>query len=78
MGLPIPVGIDDLTWTLLKYVEYDAEEESESVVSGIEAAEAQSYMKCEIALHVMHECFEPLEEFWTGRDIVNDVIFSRR
>ncbi|CAN1847123.1 Increased DNA methylation 1 [Linum perenne] len=75
VGLPIPVGVDDLTWTLLKSVEYD---DKESSVSSIEAAEAQSYMKLEIALHVMHECFEPLEEFRTGRDIVNDVIFSRR
>ncbi|CAN0853902.1 Increased DNA methylation 1 [Linum grandiflorum] len=75
VGLPIPVGIDGLTWTLLKNVEYD---DKESVVSGIEAAEAQSYMKREIALQVMHECFEPLEEFCTGRDIVNDVIFSTR
>ncbi|CAI0424499.1 unnamed protein product [Linum tenue] len=68
LGVPVPVGVDDLTWTLLK---------SDSGDSSIEA-KAQSYMKLGIALHIMHECFEPLEESRTRRDIVNDVIFNER
>ncbi|CAN1329453.1 Increased DNA methylation 1 [Linum perenne] len=76
LGIPVPAGVDDLTWTLQKsVVESDGRAEF-GVASDIEA-EAQSYMKLAIALHVMHECFEPLEESTTGRDVVNDVIFSR-
>ncbi|CAN1230569.1 Increased DNA methylation 1 [Linum grandiflorum] len=76
LRIPIPAGVDGLTWTLHKSVsESDARTES-GVASDIEA-EAQSYMKLGIALHVIHECFEPLEESSTGRDVVSDVIFSR-
>ncbi|KAM3373958.1 putative protein isoform X2 [Capsicum galapagoense] len=60
------VGDDDLTWTLLKYTKADDSESS-----------AEIYSRLRVALNVMHECFEPVEELLTGRDITKDVIFSR-
>lgn len=60
------VGNDNLTWTLLKYKESDDDESS-----------AEIYCRLCVALNVMHECFEPVKEQLTGRDIVEDVIFNR-
>ncbi|KAM3739421.1 hypothetical protein ACB098_08G023000 [Castanea mollissima] len=37
----------------------------------------ENYSKLNIALDVMHECFEPVKESRTRRDLVEDVIFSR-
>lgn len=67
LGKPIPVGLDNLTWTLWKYKR--AGPENEHLV--------QSYSKLNVALSVMHECFEPVKENHTRRDLVEDVIFSR-
>lgn len=70
LGKPIPVGRDELTWTILKHKKpeggnHDMEEMTES------------YSKLNIAISVMHECFEPVKEPRTQRDIVEDVIFCR-
>ncbi|CAI0400010.1 unnamed protein product [Linum tenue] len=73
LGKPIPVGVENLSWTLLKFVESDSTGFGASTIE----IQAQSYSKLNVALHVMHECFEPLEEPHT-RDIVEDVIFSKR
>lgn len=62
----IIVGNDNLTWTLLKYIEHDAD-----------APSVEIYARLCVALNVMHECFEPVKELLTGRDIVEDVIFNR-
>uniref|UniRef100_A0A5B7BUP7 PHD finger transcription factor n=1 Tax=Davidia involucrata TaxID=16924 RepID=A0A5B7BUP7_DAVIN len=67
LGKPVPVGKDNLTWTLLKYV-HDASDNE---------ASAENYSKLNVALGVMHECFEPVKESRTRRDLVEDVIFSR-
>lgn len=40
-------------------------------------ATAQNYSKLSVALEVMHECFEPVKEPRTKRDLVEDVIFCR-
>lgn len=68
LGKPIPVGVDNLTWTLLKPMTSDNHD--------IEAF-TENYSKLNIALDVMHECFEPVKESRTRRDLVEDVIFSR-
>jgi hypothetical protein len=74
LGKPVLVGEDNLTWTLLKYVN--------SENSGVSNAEndlvAESYTKLSVALSVMHECFEPLHNSFSSRDIVEDVIFNQR
>ena len=39
---------------------------------------AESYSKLNLALSVMHECFESLRKTLSSRDMVEDVIFGRR
>ncbi|XP_027090268.1 uncharacterized protein LOC113780994 [Coffea eugenioides] len=73
LGKPIPVGHDNLTWTLLKYK--NAEDSDQDGLDNEHLME--SYSKLNIALSVMHECFEPMKEPRTKRDLVEDVIFSR-
>ncbi|WCJ35552.1 Acyl-CoA N-acyltransferase with RING/FYVE/PHD-type zinc finger domain [Euphorbia peplus] len=34
--------------------------------------------KLNLALKVMHECFDPATEFFTGRDLIEDVLFSKK
>ncbi|XP_034687735.1 uncharacterized protein LOC117916041 isoform X2 [Vitis riparia] len=73
LGKPIPVGVDNLTWTLLKptiseWFDMDVPDNK---------ALTEVYSKLNIALNVMHECFEPIKEPHTGRDLVEDVIFCR-
>ncbi|KAA8543719.1 hypothetical protein F0562_022104 [Nyssa sinensis] len=67
LGKPVPVGKDNLTWTLLKYMHDCSDNE----------ASTENYSKLNVALGVMHECFEPVKESRTRRDLVEDVIFSR-
>ncbi|XVF69023.1 hypothetical protein PTKIN_Ptkin11bG0047800 [Pterospermum kingtungense] len=73
LGRPIPVGTDNLTWTLIKSMQSDTHDldasDNEEMV--------ENYSKLSIALDVMHECFEPVKEPRTGRDLVADIIFSR-
>ncbi|KAG2669946.1 hypothetical protein I3760_14G059900 [Carya illinoinensis] len=68
LGKPIPVGEDNLTWMLLKPMTPDSHD--------LEAL-SENYSKLNVALGVMHECFIPMKEPRTRRDLVEDVIFSR-
>ena len=73
LGRPIPVGTDNLTWTLIKSMKSDTHDldasDNEAVI--------ENYSKLSIALDVMHECFEPVKETHTGRDLVADILFNR-
>ncbi|PSS09497.1 Increased DNA methylation like [Actinidia chinensis var. chinensis] len=74
LGKSIPVGQDNLTWTLLKYVKCDDDDECD----GSDTEDLmEKYSKLNVALSVMHECFEPVKDSRTRRDLVEDVIFSR-
>lgn len=68
LGKQIPVGVDNMTWTLLKPMMSDSHD--------VEAM-TENYSKLNVALGVMHECFEPVKEPHTQRDLVEDVIFNR-
>ncbi|KAL3649142.1 hypothetical protein CASFOL_005545 [Castilleja foliolosa] len=70
---PLPVGTENLTWTLVKCIE------SESYDHGTSDGEylVEDYSKLNVALSVMHECFEPVQEPRTRTDLVEDVIFNR-
>ncbi|GMJ02580.1 hypothetical protein HRI_003927200 [Hibiscus trionum] len=69
-GKPTVVG-KNLTWTLLK-------SNPRAHWHGMESStEKENQSKLRAALEVMHECFEPSEAVETGRDLVEDVIFSR-
>ncbi|KAL6341095.1 hypothetical protein AAG906_032210 [Vitis piasezkii] len=73
VGKSFPVGVDNLTWTLLKPIRSEG---LEIDLPDIEAL-TEVYSKLNIALGVMHECFEPVKEPHTRRDVVEDVIFCR-
>ncbi|KAE8655448.1 putative 20G-Fe(II) oxidoreductase [Hibiscus syriacus] len=73
LGRPIPVGTDNLTWTLIKSVQPESHDPGASYNETM----VENYSKLSIALEVMHECFEPVKESRTGRDLVADIIFSR-
>ncbi|CAK9149220.1 unnamed protein product, partial [Ilex paraguariensis] len=72
LGKPIPVGSDNLTWTLLKYVKSDGCDHSATDAE----ASVENYSKLNVALGVIHECFWPVKEPLTRRDLVEDVVFS--
>lgn len=57
----IPVGNDNLTWTLLKY----------------KKTEVHNRSKLNVVIKLLHECFNPVKEPLTQRDIVEDVIFCK-
>ncbi|KAH6814513.1 hypothetical protein C2S51_023531 [Perilla frutescens var. frutescens] len=73
LGKKIPVGTENLTWTLVKYVETDFSKHDASDDEGF----VECYSKLNVALSVMHECFEPVKEPRTRRDLMEDVIFNR-
>lgn len=67
------MGMNNLSWTLLKCVN------SEGCDLGSTKNDllVESYSKLNVALSVMHECFEPLKELYSGRDLMEDVLFSK-
>ncbi|KAI3890947.1 hypothetical protein MKW92_030691 [Papaver armeniacum] len=71
LGKSVPVGKDNLSWTILKSTK-DARQPFGP--SEIEVAmECQS--KLNVALAIMHECFEPIKD--TRRDLIEDVLFNK-
>ncbi|RYR27745.1 hypothetical protein Ahy_B01g051782 [Arachis hypogaea] len=73
LGEPVSVGINNLTWTLVKYI--NSESSDPCTTQGYLLPE--SYSKLNVALSVMHECFEPLKEPSSTRDLTEDVLFSQ-
>ncbi|XP_055812830.1 uncharacterized protein LOC129882524 isoform X2 [Solanum dulcamara] len=73
LAKPVMVGIDNLTWTLLKYVKPD---DFNSDAANDEFI-LETYSKLSVALDVMHECFEPVKEPYTRRNLMEDLIFNR-
>ncbi|KAM2614134.1 hypothetical protein TB2_028790 [Malus domestica] len=73
LGKQIPVGDDNLSWSLLKLNKCDTHATDEHDID-----DALTDSRLNIALDVVHECFLPVKEPLTGRDLVEDVIFSRR
>ncbi|KAJ4725560.1 PHD zinc finger protein [Melia azedarach] len=69
LGKPIPVGVSNLTWTLVKSMQQDMVE--------VDVTEIEALSKLNLACSVMHECFEPVNEPYTSSDVVEDVLFSR-
>lgn len=67
------MGLDNLTWSILKPMKAD---NHYADVPDVDAL-AENYSKLNVALGVMHECFEPVKEPFTGRDLVEDIIFCR-
>ena len=74
LGKPLIVGANNLTWTLVKFIN----SESCDVGSTKNDLMAEKYSKLSVALSVMHECFEPLKNSFTSKDMIDDVIFNTR
>ncbi|KAJ9543671.1 hypothetical protein OSB04_023378 [Centaurea solstitialis] len=73
LGKSIPVGRDNLTWTLLKHKKLESSDYDDSDAEEL----TENNSKLNVAISVMHECFEPVKEPRTGRDITEDVILCR-
>ncbi|KAL2317482.1 hypothetical protein Fmac_031358 [Flemingia macrophylla] len=74
LGKPFVVGVNNLTWTLVKFIDsqsFDADNIKNDLL-------AEKYSKFSVALSVMHECFEPLKNPFSNRDVIDDVIFNTR
>lgn len=69
LGEPFPVGVDGLTWTLVKCID------SGSCYLDNSKSElwAECHNKLNVALSVMDGCFEPLKESASCRYLVDDV-----
>ncbi|TKY56488.1 Increased DNA methylation 1 [Spatholobus suberectus] len=74
LGKPVTVGVNNLTWTLVKFINSEISDVGNTKNDLL----AENYSKLSVALSVMHECFEPLKNPFTNRDIIDDVIFNTR
>jgi len=73
IGKPREVSVEKLTWRLVQSLEPNMYGDD---ASKIEAA-AENHCILSVALDVMHELFEPVKRPHGGRDLAEDVIFSR-
>ncbi|KAL1372190.1 hypothetical protein AAHE18_01G186000 [Arachis hypogaea] len=71
LGKPIPVGDGNLTWTLLTSLKKSTNDnDDDGTITEMES-------KLNVALGIIHECFEPIIDPVFGRDIAADIMFSR-
>ncbi|KAK7283251.1 hypothetical protein RIF29_12653 [Crotalaria pallida] len=73
IGKTISLEADNLTLTFLKKTLRCDGNYSDDELEGL----SQIENRLSVALGVMHECFEPITDVTSGRDIVADVIFSK-
>ncbi|MCL7041618.1 hypothetical protein MKW94_018392 [Papaver nudicaule] len=72
LGKPVSVGVDSLTWTILR----PRKDACNSFVPSDTEADMELQSKLHVALGVMHECFEPIKDPYTNRDLVEDILFN--
>lgn len=65
---------DNLTWSLLKSTKTDCCSSNSTDIDAL----TENCSKLNVALGVMHECFEPVKDAHTRRDLVEDILFNRR
>ncbi|XP_057851816.1 uncharacterized protein LOC131061996 isoform X3 [Cryptomeria japonica] len=73
VGVVNPMGVGGLSWTLLRSTEGDvkiSDQNSDEVM-------AEYRSKLSVAVSVMHECFAPMIETTTKKDIINELIFNK-
>ncbi|KAL9688256.1 hypothetical protein QQ045_032675 [Rhodiola kirilowii] len=73
LGKPFALGSDNLTWTLVAANKCGSSQPDLADMDTL----TENYSKLNVALSIMHECFEPIKDPRTKRDIVEDAIFSR-
>ncbi|GLJ11266.1 hypothetical protein SUGI_0149860 [Cryptomeria japonica] len=73
VGMVNPLGVEGLSWMLLRSTEEDHESFDQTSVE----ATAEHHSKLFVALSVMQECFTPIIESRTKKDLVEGLIFNR-
>ncbi|XP_020211594.1 increased DNA methylation 1 [Cajanus cajan] len=76
MGKRIPIGANNLTWTLLKSAKSGRCGESE-LSWDEDGSLSQNERKLSLALSVLHESFDRVIDAFFGTDMIEDVVFSR-
>ncbi|KAI3856686.1 hypothetical protein MKX03_026811 [Papaver bracteatum] len=71
LGESVPVGKDNISWTILK----SARDASQPFAPSENEAAMEFQSKVNVALAVMHECFEPIK--YMRRDLIEDVLFNK-
>ncbi|XP_042501436.1 uncharacterized protein LOC122079227 [Macadamia integrifolia] len=75
LGKSFPLDANNLSWVILKSVKDDRGDTEES--SDADQVRTECYRKLTVALGVMHECFEPINEPHTNSGLIEDLIFSK-
>ncbi|XP_030447538.2 uncharacterized protein LOC115670415 isoform X1 [Syzygium oleosum] len=70
---PIQVGMGNLTWTLSRSIDTDYLDVGDRHIESV----IETNCKLNVAIDVIHECFEPVKEPYAKRDLIEDIIFSR-
>ncbi|OVA02721.1 GNAT domain [Macleaya cordata] len=74
LGKSFPVDVNNFSWTILKASKDDYHDMDELDIKTM----AEHHSKLNVALGVIHECFEPIKQPHSKRDLVEDVLFNRR
>ncbi|KAI3993471.1 hypothetical protein MKX01_002484 [Papaver californicum] len=72
LGKSFPVGVDNLSWSILK----PRKDACHQFAPSDKEADTEIQSKLNVALSVIHECFEPIKEPDTKTDLVEDVLFN--
>ncbi|XVE86498.1 hypothetical protein DITRI_Ditri18aG0038400 [Diplodiscus trichospermus] len=68
LGISNRTTVDGLSWTLMRSLK--------NVYQFPDMSKCHTWIKLSNVLRVIHECFEPVKEPHTKRDLVRDVVFS--
>lgn len=68
LGISNPTTVDGLSWTLMRSLK--------NVYGFPDMLKTHTWIKLSDVLRVIHECFEPVKDPHTKRDLVRDVVFN--
>ncbi|XP_022774765.1 uncharacterized protein LOC111316848 isoform X2 [Durio zibethinus] len=68
LGISNPTTVDGLSWTLMRSLK--------NVYQFPDMSKPHTWIKLSDVLRVIHECFEPVKDPHTNRDLVRDVVFN--
>ncbi|XWS41290.1 hypothetical protein CRYUN_Cryun17cG0068300 [Craigia yunnanensis] len=68
LGISNPITVDGLSWTLMRSLK--------NVYHFPDMSKPHTWIKLSNVLSVIHECFEPVKDPHTKRDLVRDVVFN--
>ena len=68
LGISNPTTVDGLSWSLMR--------SPKNVYHFPDMSKPHTWIKLSDVLRVIHECFEPVKDPHTKRDLVRDVVFN--